>query len=142
MCRRQLVDAAHGRQRRRDVAEREVGVQRLVIDLTRDLVVAEQRAISEAKLSTPSRRAVEQRLLADAVAGEEELLPTRVPEREREHAVELADAVDPMLLVEVGDDLRVALGGRACARAAGARPQLPVVVDLAVEDDATERSSL
>ena len=48
---------------------------------------------SEAKLSAPRALAVEQRLLADAVAGQQQLAPAAVPQREREHAVQLAHAV-------------------------------------------------
>ena len=76
---------------------------------------ASSAAISEAKLRTPSRSAVEERLLADAVAGDRQLPAAGVPEREGEHAVEAADAVDAVLLVEVDDDLGVALGGEAMA---------------------------
>ena len=70
---------------------------------------------SDAKLNPLGPTAVEERLLADAVAGEEQTLAALVPEGEREHPVEMPDAVDPVLLVQVDDHLGVALGREAVA---------------------------
>ncbi len=61
--------------------------------------------------------AVEQRLLAKTVAGEKQLFPPVVPNRQGEHAAEVSDAVGTVLLVEVDDGLGVAV--RAEAMAAG-----------------------
>ena len=79
---------------------------------------------SDAKATEPSGELrPEERLLAEAVAGEQEPLAARVPEREREHAVEVLDEAVAVLLVEVrerrrvaGARERVAAGARARAR--------------------------
>jgi hypothetical protein len=131
----QLVDAAQRRQRRGHVAVGEVGVDRLAVDLARDLVVGQQRGHLGGEAEDAVAQAVEERLLADAIARDQALLPARVPEREREHPVQPLDAVDAVLLVEVRDDLGVAV----CRQRVPARDellaQLAVVVDLAVQDD-------
>ena len=56
----------------------------------------------------------------------------RVPEREGEDAVELAHDRGPVLLVAVDHDLAVRPRGEAVPAPLEARPQLPMVVDLAV----------
>ena len=49
-----------------------------------------------------------ERLLAETVAGEHEALARRVPESDREHPFQLLDEAHAVLLVQVGDDRRVA----------------------------------
>ena len=53
---------------------------------------ASSAASSEAKLRTPVPACVEQRLLADAVAREQQAASAAVPQREGEHAVQLVHA--------------------------------------------------
>ena len=83
---------------------------------------------------SPAQRPVE-RLDAEAIAREQQPPPRRVPDREREHAAEALDAVVAPLLVGVDD--RFGVGARAVAVAGRfeLRPDVGVVVDLAVEDD-------
>ena len=77
-----------------------------------------------------------ERLDAEAVAREQQAPPRRVPDREREHAAEALDAVVAPLLVGVDDRLGVASAcGSGGPRASSSRPDVGVVVDLAVEDD-------
>ena len=78
---------------------------------------------------------VEERLLADAVARQQQRLAPRVPQGEGEHAVQAPDAVGPVLLIEMDDDLGIALGRERMPARAKLRAQFPIVVDLAVEDD-------
>ena len=59
----------------------------------------------------------------------------RVPDREREHAVQRVDAFLAAIGVELQDDFRVALRLERVALGDQLLPDLPVVVDLAVEDD-------
>jgi hypothetical protein len=80
---------------------------------------------------------VDQRLLAHPVARDEEPTAAAVPQGEGEHAVQVADAVDAVLLVEVRDDLGVAVGGEPVA----ARPQVPPQLSP-LSTTTTERSSL
>ena len=53
---------------------------------------------------------VEQRLLAQPVAGDQQPAAPAVPEREGEHAAQPVDAVVAEVLVEVDDHLGVAAG--------------------------------
>ena len=59
-----------------------------------------------------------------------------VPDREREHAAEAVEAVDPPLLERVDDHLGVGVvGAEAMAGRLELGAELGVVVDLAVEDE-------
>src|SRR5207253_9471520 len=60
--------------------------------------------------------------------------PALVPQGDREHAVEVADEVEPVVLVEVNDDLGVGPGIKAVAPRLQLPAQLGEIVDLAVED--------
>ena len=73
-------------------------------------------------------------LLAETVAREHEPLPSGVPERDREHAVEPLDEARAELLVEVRQDRRVASAAHLVAARREFLPQLGKVVELAVED--------
>ena len=130
-----LRTARRRRARRRHVAVGEVGVERGVVDVGGDLRVAHERAHLRGEREGAVAMRVEQRLLAEAVARDQQAPAAAVPEREGEHAVQVLHAVDPVLLVEVHDHLRVALGREAVAGPLEPVAQLAVVVDLAVEDD-------
>ena len=106
---RKLVDPAQRGAVAGNVLQREERVDRLEVDLARDLRQAQQRL----QLGGEGNRAVrearpEQRLLAEPVACEHEPFASRVPEREREHPVEPFDEARPALLVEMRQDRRVA----------------------------------
>src|SRR6185312_17172355 len=78
--------------------------------------------------------AIEQRLLAEAIAPEQQRARLGVPQRDPEHAVEpREDAVAPRL-VAVDDDLGVRVRVEAVPEPLELAAQLAVVVDLAVED--------
>ncbi|MEZ5121313.1 MAG: hypothetical protein R2736_07030 [Solirubrobacterales bacterium] len=131
---RQLAHAGERAQRRGHVAEREVAVDRDRVDRART-----SSSSSSAQLRGEGQRAgpmgVDQRLLADAVAGDQQQLAPAVPQREGEHAAQVVHAVDAVVLVEVGDRLGVACGGQAVPGLAQPPAQVLVAVDLAVEDD-------
>jgi hypothetical protein len=130
--RRQLLDAAEGRAARH-VLQGEVGVERSRIELARDAGEAEQRLHLRGERDRPVRQArPEERLLADAVAREDEPLAAGIPQREREHAAEPLDEVDAVLLVQVRDHRRVARAAHLVTGQLAA--QLAEVVELAVED--------
>ncbi len=76
----------------------------------------------------------EQRLDPEPVAGEHERTAPRKPQREREHAVETREGVEPAVVEQPEGDLDVAAGAEAVA-ARELAPELAVVVDLAVEHD-------
>src|SRR5205814_1142289 len=58
-----------------------------------------------------------------------------IPQRQREHAVEVGQEIVAVLLVGVRDDLGVGSGAEAVAAALQLRAQFAEVVDLAIEDD-------
>ena len=75
----------------------------------------------------------EERLLAEAVAGEEEPVARRVPDREGEHAAQVAhDLVAPML-VAAQQHLGVGVEREAVAAGVELLTQLAEIVDLAIE---------
>src|SRR5204862_3836559 len=100
-ARRQRLDALEHRLRGRHVLEREKVAQALEIWAGVDSRVLQQRLDfgAEHELSTAAR--VVQRLDPQAVAGQQQPLPPGVPEREREHAAQLADTIVADVLVEV-----------------------------------------
>jgi hypothetical protein len=83
----------------------------------------------------PAEHGIEERLLAEPIAGGEKLTPPPVIDREREHALELLDTRRSVLFVGVQDRLGVAGGAEAVALRFEHGPEFAVVVDLAVEDD-------
>ena len=55
------------------------------------------------------KNAVVERLFAKTVAGEDQLFLPRVPQRDREHSVEMIDKILAVLLVKMRNDLGVGL---------------------------------
>src|SRR5262249_1230720 len=94
-----------------------------------------KRAQLRRELEPAARRAVVERFDPEAVAGEDEPPGPRVPQRDREHPAQAAREGRPLLLVEVDEDLGVALRAEAMTGALELRAQLAIVVELAVLDD-------
>src|SRR5437879_3496982 len=84
--RARATNAAEERLRRGHAEEREVVVERLLVDLTRLLRIEQQRLDLRREHEALVVHRVIERLDADAVAHEPELSCARVPEREGEHA--------------------------------------------------------
>src|SRR4029450_10516899 len=99
----ELRDALEHRARRRHRHEREVVIERLDVHLARDGGMLEERSELRREHEEAGGVAPVERLDADAVAREEEPIALRVPDREREHALEVVDAVLAALLVEPED---------------------------------------
>src|SRR2546426_254582 len=78
---------------------------------------------------------VVERLLAEPVARQEESLPSRVPDREREHPPQPIHAPGALVFEEVHDGLGVASRPEPMTPRFQPGTELAVVVDLAVEDD-------
>ena len=129
-----LAEAAKRRRRRHEVAALEVAVERREVELARCRVQRQQGAELGSEADLVARCEVEERPLAGAIAGEEEAAPRRIPDGDREGAVESLDEPLTELVVERRQDIDVARAGdrRAARREPGA--QLAVVVDLAVAD--------
>ena len=134
MSGRQLLDADQSGAAR-DVLEREERVDSVGIDLAGHAWQAQQRlqlgGEREAAVSQPRP---EQRLLADPIACEDEALAAAVPEGHGEHAEQVLGEGGAVLLVQVGDDGRVAGAADLVPALRQLVPELEEVVDLAVED--------
>ena len=115
--RRQLLDAAEHRQRRRDIAQGEVGAERVVVDGAVHLRHGQERLDLGAEHQVAAQLRVVERLDAQAVAREDQLLDAVVPDGEGEHAAELLGAVGAPFFVGVDDDFGVGVGTEACGRA-------------------------
>ena len=132
---RQLAYVAEDRQRRRHEAEREERLERVLVDLAGEVRLAHQRLQLGREGERVSGQPVVERLDAETVAREDEALSPRVPDRDREHPPETLREKRPVLLVEVREDLRVALRAEGMALVDELGTQLAVVVDLAVLHD-------
>src|SRR6185369_10439411 len=78
---------------------------------------------------------IQQRLLADAIAREKQLLRALVPDREGKHATQVVRTISAKLIVRVHNRFGVAVGVESVAQLLEFFAQLEIVVDLAVEDD-------
>src|SRR5262249_52854235 len=134
VSRRKRADVPIEGARGRYVPVREVEREGFGVSLAGHAGIGEERLDLGSEREELGPIVVEERLLPRAIPGEEELLPLRVPEGEREHAVEGAGDVLSALLVEVKDHLAVALALEAMARLE-LLPELLEVVDLPVEDE-------
>src|SRR6185369_17401372 len=76
-----------------------------------------------------------ERLDAEAIACQKQPALPLVPERKREHPAQVFDGVRTELLVEMDDRFGVTRRTEHVSAAREPRPQLAVVVDLAVEHD-------
>ena len=140
----QLVDSRERRARRRDEPERQVGVDRVVVELDRRRARSRARLFSSDAKTTrsPTSRVVE-RLDPEAVAREHGAPPRGRPRPRCANlpAQALAERV-AVALVEVREDLGVAAAREAGAPLARARDGVEVVVELTVLHRQTVPSSL
>jgi hypothetical protein len=133
--RRQLVDAGEDTVRGRHVLVAQILGETACIDVARaGRMLQERLELGTKEQLTPGVGPVE-RLLAHAVARQEECLALRVPDREREHAVQFRDAVRTVLFPEMHDGFGIGAGPEGVAAALEVGPQILEVVDLAIEDD-------
>ena len=77
-----------------------------------------------------------QRLDTEAVSGEDQTLPAIVPDGERKHTAQVFHTTPSVLLVQMDDCLRIAMGPEIVPPRLQAAAQLSIVVDFAVEHDA------
>jgi hypothetical protein len=131
---RQLLHTLEQRSGSRYEPAREEVVERHPVHLRLDEPGRDQGPdLGRQRHASPVAPPVE-RLDPELVAGRHEPPPVRVPEREGEDPVQLADEVRPVLLVGVHHDLAVRPGSESVPLRLEPRPQLAVVVDLAVDD--------
>ena len=117
-----------------DVLVDEEGVDRVGIERSRRVGVAEQCPDLGREREVAGGSGVDQRFLAEPVPGEEQAPRCAVPDREREHAAQTLHAAHADLLPKVDDDLGVGATREAVAARLQLPSQLAMVVDLSVED--------
>ena len=132
---RQAADLRKQRPRRDDVLVGEELVQRLQVELARDLGPHQQCLHFGREEEAVWRVGVEQRLLACAIAGGDECMRALVVQRQREHAAQVRERVAAPLLVRVERRLDVRSGSEVVAERFELGAQVRVVVDLPVADD-------
>src|SRR5262249_34409866 len=131
----ELPDAAQNGQRRRHGHEREVVKDRFRIDRVVDVVETPQRLQLRRETDFRSDARVVQRLLAEAVARENEDAGIAIPERECEHAVYECEPVDPVTCKMVQQHLSVTVRFEDNDFAAEIPSKVLEVIDFAVEYD-------
>ena len=89
----QLHDVAEGARRRRHESGPEIDGERIPVGCVRDRAAGEQRLRLRGEEEAVGRRRVVERLLAQAIAGEDEAAAACVPHRQAEHPVERVDEV-------------------------------------------------
>ncbi len=133
---RQLGDRAVDGLRVRHVAVGEEILDRAVVERALEPGVDEQRLQLRAEDHLAARQlGPVERLLAQAVARQEQGLAALVPQREGEHAAEAIETSLAPLFPGVDDHLGVGMGAEAMARRGQLADQRPIVVDFAVERD-------
>jgi hypothetical protein len=134
VTRREPLDAPDAEVLARNVLEREIGVESGGIELAAEARDLEQRPELGGEGEAPAaKHHVVERLLADAVACEDEPLAHPVPDGDREHASERRREVGPALLVDVGNHRGVAGPRHVVAAGGQVAPKVVEVVELAVE---------
>src|SRR5712692_4482128 len=133
---RQQLDSAKETLERDDVLEREQLDEGVEIQLGLYETAGNERPDLRRERKSRSVPDVIEGFHAKPVPGDEQALPRLVPEREREHAVQLFYELRPALFVEMHDGLRV--GARPEAVSCTHQPVTEAgrVVDLAVVDEA------
>ena len=135
MCWFKFSNGAVSRQRRRDAHEREVVIERLVIDIATDVGMKQQGFEFRTKHELPVYVCIKQRLFTDEIARQKQLLLTLVPDREDKHSTQMFGTINAKLIVGMNDRFGVAVGVEGVAEVLKLLAQLEIVIDLAIEHD-------
>src|SRR5207302_11169664 len=133
--RRELLQFTKRRIGARHVLVSQVTVDRLYVDGAIDLGGFQHRRDFRAEPEVAALLSVDERLLPDPITREQETPLLRVPKGESEHAVQMLDTGVAVVLVQVDDDLCVALRCETMTPLQERVSELLIVVDLAVQDD-------
>ena len=114
--------------------ERQVGLDRLGVDVAREARQREQRLQLGREGQPALDDAVDERLDPERVARQHEPPAAHVPQRQGEHPAQPFDERRPALLVEVHEHLDVRAGAERMAAALQLTTQRAMVVELAVAD--------
>ena len=101
-----------------------------------DAAAGQQRLDLGGGLETTAALGDIKRLDAEGVAGQQQAAPRLVPQGEGEHPDQAVEHGDAQTAIQGQQHLGVAAGVEHLAGRLAFRPQLAVIVDLAVEDDA------
>src|SRR5437667_8574602 len=131
----QLSNRAISRERSRNADERQIIMNRFVIDFATDSRMLQQgiELGSENQLSVELR--VEERLLSHAIASQEKRFRAFIPNRKRKHPAQVLWTIGSPLVVGVNDSFSIAVGIELVAELFELLAQLAIVVDLAVENN-------
>ena len=110
-------------------------MQRLAIDVLADARMQQQCAEFRTKNKLTIYLGVEQRFLADSIARDEKFLGSLVPNCKRKHSAQVLWTVGAILIVGMNDRFGVAVGIKLVAEFLEFLAQLPVVIDLAIENN-------
>ena len=94
----------------------------------------EDRLDLGAEEELPFVEGIEQGLLSDTIPHEKKPFAPFVPEGDREHPLEVTDEIEPVILVEMDDRLRVAVRRESVPRSLEGLSEFLEIVDLPVED--------
>ena len=121
--------------RMRHVLIGQIFVEGLRVDLARHARHL-QNALQLAGEQQPARLVtVDERLLAQPIAGEHQLLPPGVPNGQGEHAVQMRHELRPFVFVEMDKHFGIAIGAEAMPGPFEPAAEVAEVIDFAVEDD-------
>ena len=133
--RQELADFLEDAQGGRDVVEGQVEPEGLPVDPLLDGGVLQDRLDFRGEEEGAAVMPPDEGLDADSVAAQDERVHPLVPDGKGKHAGEPARALDPLLLVEVDDDLAVRVRAETVAAVFQLLAKLRVVVDLSVENE-------
>jgi len=111
-------------------------MQRRQVGLRRNVRILQDCLRLGSEPEGPAVFEIEERLLAEAVAGHEQPAAAGVPESEGEHAAQMGDTVVAILFVEVEDGFGVAVRTELVTATLEIPAERPEVVDLPVEHHA------
>src|SRR5262249_16769726 len=131
---RQGADAGKEGARAGHVLRGEIRRQLPLVERARTAGMLEQRFDLGGEREVASAARVVEGLHAGAVAGQDQAAPADIEDGDREHAVQILEDALAFLLVEMSDDLAVAVALEGMAARHQAVGELAIVVDLAVED--------
>ena len=134
MAGRKFLDPNQDGVGRRNVLEVEVAREAREIELSRHSWMQQQGPQLGPEHEGLMACVVVERLLAHAVTGEQERALPRVPHREGEHPVEVGDAILPVRLVRVDDDLGIRSSTEDVTQATEPLAERLEIVDLTVLD--------
>ena len=132
MARKELGDVLERRLRCGEVAEREIRVDRVVVESRLDQPAGEQGFQLGGEDDQVASDGVVERLDPEAVACEDEAPSRTVPDGDREHPAQSRGEARPVLLIEMRDDLRIATGLKPMPGEVAS--DVEMVVELAVLD--------